>query len=127
MIRRPPRSTRTDTLVPYTTLFRSAEIRLGGRRRAERIHHPRQYPVRTIAAAAEPQRVDRGIVRHLQKGGRALIVGAGEMPSRTGALWVADEVHLGKGDRSERGRARRAGHIQLEREGRSEEARLGNK
>src|SRR3546814_7825966 len=24
MIRRPPRSTRTDTLVPYTTLFRSA-------------------------------------------------------------------------------------------------------
>src|SRR3546814_1274061 len=26
MIRRPPRSTRTDTLFPYTTLFRSAEI-----------------------------------------------------------------------------------------------------
>src|SRR3546814_1173615 len=28
MIRRPPRSTRTDTLFPYTTLFRSAHIRL---------------------------------------------------------------------------------------------------
>src|SRR3546814_9412978 len=27
MIRRPPRSTRTDTLVPYTTLFRSAFAR----------------------------------------------------------------------------------------------------
>src|SRR3546814_21175475 len=26
MIRRPPRSTRTDTLFPYTTLFRSIEI-----------------------------------------------------------------------------------------------------
>src|SRR3546814_8794821 len=26
MIRRPPRSTRTDTLFPYTTLFRSSEI-----------------------------------------------------------------------------------------------------
>src|SRR3546814_15848423 len=26
MIRRPPRSTRTDTLFPYTTLFRSDEI-----------------------------------------------------------------------------------------------------
>src|SRR3546814_6067439 len=26
MIRRPPRSTRTDTLVPYTTLFRSRAI-----------------------------------------------------------------------------------------------------
>src|SRR3546814_5224357 len=33
MIRRPPRSTRTDTLFPYTTLFRSldAEIEFGGR------------------------------------------------------------------------------------------------
>src|SRR3546814_10893081 len=26
MIRRPPRSTRTDTLFPYTTLFRSAAL-----------------------------------------------------------------------------------------------------
>src|SRR3546814_21084581 len=26
MIRRPPRSTRTDTLFPYTTLFRSFEV-----------------------------------------------------------------------------------------------------
>src|SRR3546814_14748645 len=34
MIRRPPRSTRTDTLFPYTTLFRS---RCGEQRR-----HPRQ-------------------------------------------------------------------------------------
>src|SRR3546814_6542948 len=31
MIRRPPRSTRTDTLFPYTTLFRSAAP-LGGER-----------------------------------------------------------------------------------------------
>src|SRR3546814_6085622 len=29
MIRRPPRSTRTDTLFPYTTLFRSA-VRISG-------------------------------------------------------------------------------------------------
>src|SRR3546814_17993121 len=28
MIRRPPRSTRTDTLFPYTTLFRSAAVLL---------------------------------------------------------------------------------------------------
>src|SRR3546814_14494384 len=28
MIRRPPRSTRTDTLLPYTTLFRSGCIRI---------------------------------------------------------------------------------------------------
>src|SRR3546814_11965700 len=30
MIRRPPRSTRTDTLFPYTTLFRSLAIGLRG-------------------------------------------------------------------------------------------------
>src|SRR3546814_18993221 len=30
MIRRPPRSTRTDTLFPYTTLFRSREDRFQG-------------------------------------------------------------------------------------------------
>src|SRR3546814_16612163 len=29
MIRRPPRSTRTDTLFPYTTLFRSDERHIG--------------------------------------------------------------------------------------------------
>src|SRR3546814_14726695 len=29
MIRRPPRSTRTDTLFPYTTLFRSAVFAVG--------------------------------------------------------------------------------------------------
>src|SRR3546814_3671385 len=32
MIRRPPRSTRTDTLFPYTTLFRSGGKRRGGTR-----------------------------------------------------------------------------------------------
>src|SRR3546814_7673756 len=31
MIRRPPRSTRTDTLFPYTTLFRSYGDRQGGK------------------------------------------------------------------------------------------------
>src|SRR3546814_13351448 len=29
MIRRPPRSTRTDTLLPYTTLFRSSPLDMG--------------------------------------------------------------------------------------------------
>src|SRR3546814_17178173 len=31
MIRRPPRSTRTDTLCPYTTLFRSVLRKRGGK------------------------------------------------------------------------------------------------
>src|SRR3546814_2889082 len=41
MIRRPPRSTRTDTLFPYTTLFRSHEERAHPRRgrRGEAVAH----------------------------------------------------------------------------------------
>src|SRR3546814_6324195 len=34
MLRRPPRSTRTDTLFPYTTLFRSLEAELVAQRAA---------------------------------------------------------------------------------------------
>src|SRR3546814_4354667 len=46
MIRRPPRSTRTDTLFPYTTLFRSP---VRGRRRQDARHRladrqSRRYP-----------------------------------------------------------------------------------
>src|SRR3546814_4465185 len=47
MIRRPPRSTRTDTLFPYTTLFRSDPGLVAGvvrrrRRPADLQHLPRQ-------------------------------------------------------------------------------------
>src|SRR3546814_4974960 len=40
MIRRPPRSTRTDTLFPYTTLFRSLEHARAGVEIAERLSSP---------------------------------------------------------------------------------------
>src|SRR3546814_8640995 len=50
MIRRPPRSTRTDTLFPYTTLFRSiARPRSGGRKRPGKgcaAPHPAAIPSR---------------------------------------------------------------------------------
>src|SRR3546814_15700591 len=39
MRRRPPRSTRTDTLFPYTTLFRSADV---GRHRGTGAHRRRR-------------------------------------------------------------------------------------
>src|SRR3546814_4451219 len=48
MIRRPPRSTRTDTLFPYTTLFRSLEQLIDGCRRIERF----QRPVMRLSASA---------------------------------------------------------------------------
>src|SRR3546814_3867820 len=38
MIRRPPRSTRTDTLFPYTTLFRSTFTMLGNALDGRGIH-----------------------------------------------------------------------------------------
>src|SRR3546814_8121507 len=40
MIRRPPRSTRTDTLFPYTTLFRSRSGDEFGRRHFGQDHRP---------------------------------------------------------------------------------------
>src|SRR3546814_5513854 len=47
MIRRPPRSTRTDTLFPYTTLFRSDRLRgrEGCRSRISQTMRPRRDPV----------------------------------------------------------------------------------
>src|SRR3546814_19903703 len=42
MIRRPPRSTRTDTLFPYTTLFRSLGQRQKDRRHGRRIQDGQQ-------------------------------------------------------------------------------------
>src|SRR3546814_4183977 len=48
MIRRPPRSTRTDTLFPYTTLFRSRDLK---RRIAYTSVNHMGYTVLGIAAA----------------------------------------------------------------------------
>src|SRR3546814_1653285 len=56
MIRRPPRSTRTDTLFPYTTLFRSA---------SESEHFPSQVERR------QRHRADAGIeARHIAAAGQ---------------------------------------------------------
>src|SRR3546814_3336923 len=48
MIRRPPRSTRTDTLFPYTTLFRSRGRR-SRRRSATSTHFYHEPPHRRLA------------------------------------------------------------------------------
>src|SRR3546814_13397503 len=66
MIRRPPRSTRTDTLFPYTTLFRShpATARFAGCGAGPRHAHP------GAAGGARAERVGR--------------VGGGSGPARHG-------------------------------------------
>src|SRR3546814_9411620 len=78
MIRRPPRSTRTDTLFPYTTLFRAAGARFGHRDRGDRLarHHPGQ-PVLLLLFAAIFDDVggdDVGLER--EAGGGAAVIGA---------------------------------------------------
>src|SRR3546814_16407130 len=64
MIRRPPRSTRTDTLFPYTTLFRSCFALAVAMRRSEqrlalplraRLDKRRNAGISEIRAAAERQ------------------------------------------------------------------------
>src|SRR3546814_3354590 len=58
MIRRPPRSTRTDTLFPYTTLFRSAaRQRHAARQRMARRAEPDQ--AQEFVVRAQQQRTDR--------------------------------------------------------------------
>src|SRR3546814_10026173 len=47
MIRRPPRSTRTDTLFPYTTLYRSENHRgRGGRKKSGELTHGQDHRYR---------------------------------------------------------------------------------
>src|SRR3546814_20302489 len=57
MLPRPPRSTRTDTLFPYTTLFRSLRDGRGRSARAGRAGAARARPQRSTAS---PRLVDRG-------------------------------------------------------------------
>src|SRR3546814_4758496 len=66
MIRRPPRSTRTDTLFPYTTLFRSgdpcsesSEPGATRRARARRHNSPRKRAARSEEHTSELQSLMR--------------------------------------------------------------------
>src|SRR3546814_10672827 len=67
MIRRPPRSTRTDTLFPYTTLFRSGDS--PGAQRGDGPSHPGRRV--GDPAGCQPLRDVAG-PRFVQSGGRIL-------------------------------------------------------
>src|SRR3546814_11918325 len=71
MVRRPPRSTRTDTLFPYTTLFRSHHAG----------PHPAEKGLRRIAVAGE----ERGAVAEL--------MGVDEAKRLVEALGAHDREH----------------------------------
>src|SRR3546814_9943129 len=78
MIRRPPRSTRTDTLFPYTTLFRSLLDGLGRRNRTPGL--PRDLYQQLAARTADRQPSDR----------RKYHVVAGLRDHHAGRDWPAD-------------------------------------
>src|SRR3546814_10965913 len=93
MIRRPPRSTRTDTLFPYTTLFRSAGIEM--RVRVDRIVPAPDVGVilferaRSAADAgvAEQDAHRPEVARLRARGGPALFAGDVELEAkRVGSL-----------------------------------------
>src|SRR3546814_7610013 len=71
MIRRPPRSTRTDTLFPYTTLFRSVRCR-----RSCRLHRRHEYAAARLGAGGEPADP------HHRRGGGACSPGGGKFRPR---------------------------------------------
>src|SRR3546814_1736702 len=86
MIRRPPRSTRTDTLFPYTTLFRSPDAayrrrdegRGGGTGRRAVRHH------------LLPRHADPGAARQVARQGAGR--GGGARRFRLSALWAPQAV-----------------------------------
>src|SRR3546814_16948498 len=97
MIRRPPRSTRTDTLFPYPTLFRS-------RRAAARIHRARAA-ARTRLRRARcdvPQRRRQPPLRALDGAGARADRLRDDLDLRAGvlgrALFVAEGAALRPGD-----------------------------
>src|SRR3546814_1563966 len=71
MIRRPPRSTRTDTLFPYTTLFRSAVLA----HRQDGLH---------LLALLQPQPVDDRAAARMRPGVGQLVHGQPEHPAGAG-------------------------------------------
>src|SRR3546814_9647789 len=56
MIRRPPRSTRTDTLFPYTTLFRSQRFSGGGFIRQLDLPAPAPMVMKTLTSGGSGER-----------------------------------------------------------------------
>src|SRR3546814_2079377 len=72
MIRRPPRSTRTDTLFPYTTLFRPQPVRTGlalGHRHAQHVLH--QSLVADAGGDPGQCRGGLGVEQRLRRGARS--------------------------------------------------------
>src|SRR3546814_19503203 len=110
MIRRPPRSTRTDTIVPYTTLFRSVAVPYTGidtdlfapgyRAAARAVRGMGATPAILTVGALIPRKGQALVIEALAMlpGVHYWLAGAGEEEGHYRALaqrlGVADRVHL---------------------------------
>src|SRR3546814_11709536 len=65
MIRRPPKSTRTDTLFPYTTLFRSLRPRIGEEHLGHALRRDRQQLLGEVDADMVPHAAELMVVGKL--------------------------------------------------------------
>src|SRR3546814_6266022 len=78
MIRRPPGSTRTDTLLPYTTLFRSLEAQFSAYRDRQRTRLRRRCDAGTLVEQlADPPHAAGGLLQ--------LVPGLGQRADRATA------------------------------------------
>src|SRR3546814_7330549 len=85
MTRRPPRSTRTDTLFPYTTLFRSVVARREAADQFDQPHHRHRVEEMNADEARgigcglrQPRDRDRAGVAGEDRRGRQMLADAGE-------------------------------------------------
>src|SRR3546814_5332708 len=89
MIRRPPKSTRTDTLVPYTTLFRSVPLLFA---RAAGWLDDEDWQVRAVVADA--------LVRNGQGADALVLLGADEQALPPVLVMRRAELIAGDGDKT---------------------------
>src|SRR3546814_18869751 len=86
MIRRPPRSTRTDTLFPYTTLFRSNEL-------APRVHNSGHWSIEGAETSQFENHMRAVLGRPLgasaMRGHACMLNWIGELPDADAVLRVA--------------------------------------
>src|SRR3546814_331085 len=103
MIRRPPRSTRTDTLFPYTTLFRSHAAWYGSVVGGDRVGGPDPHWLAGNLAGGDRPRVERAhLVFQFERGATEIQPGLGLVQLvRVGhalfRLWRGDQRLAGEG------------------------------
>src|SRR3546814_3495143 len=78
MIRRPPRATRTDTLFPYTTLFRSTPLGLRDRAMLELMYAAGLRVSELVGLPATAVNLRQGVLRVTGKGSKERLVPLGE-------------------------------------------------